>query len=114
MKLHYLEIVAVDVGAVCATYESAHGVSFGAADPLLGGARTARLPDGAVVGVRGPLRPTEKAVVRPYWRVDDIHAALKQVSSHGGFVAHPAMEIPGKGMFAIYFQGGAEHGLWQL
>ncbi len=39
MKVHYLEIVASDVEAVCAAYEAAHGIKFGSADPLLGGAR---------------------------------------------------------------------------
>ena len=49
MKVHYLEIVASDVDAVCAAYEAAHGIKFGLADPLLGGARTAPLPDGAAL-----------------------------------------------------------------
>jgi len=66
MKVHYLEIVASDVDAVCAAYEAAHGTKFGSADRLLGGARTARLPDGGSVGVRGPLRDTESPIVRPY------------------------------------------------
>jgi len=35
------------------------------------------------------------------------------VTRHGAFGAHPAMEIPGQGTFAIYILGGAEHGLWQ-
>ena len=49
MKVHYLEIVASDVDAVCATYEAAHGITFGSPDPFLGGARTAPLPDGAAL-----------------------------------------------------------------
>ena len=28
--------------------------------------------------------------------------------------AHPPLEIPGHGTFAIYIQGGVHHGLWQL
>ena len=114
MKIHYLEIVASNVDAVCTAYEAADGVKFGSADPLLGGARTAPLPDGGSIGVRGPLRDTEQPVVRPYWLVGDIEAALHAASRQGAFVAHPALEIPGKGMFAIYIQGGVEHGLWQL
>ncbi len=114
MKLYYLEIVAADVDAVCAAYEAAHGIKFGSADPLLGGARTAPLADGGSIGVRAPLRDTEDPVVRPYWLVEDIEAALDAASKQGAFVAHPALEIPGKGTFAIYIQGGVEHGLWQL
>jgi predicted enzyme related to lactoylglutathione lyase len=114
MKVHYLEIVALDVDAVCAAYEAAHGIRFGAADPSLGGARTTRLPDGVGVGVRGPLRETETPIVRPYWLVDDIDAAVAAVSKRGALVAMAPLEIPGKGTFAIYIQGGVEHGLWQL
>jgi predicted enzyme related to lactoylglutathione lyase len=114
MKLHYLEIVALDVDAVCAAYEAGYGTKFGPSDPHLGGARTAPLPDGGSIGVRGALRDTEDPVVRPYWLVDDIEAALDAVSKQGAFIAHPPLEIPGKGTFAIYIQGGVEHGLWQL
>ena len=114
MKIHYLEIVASDVDAVCAAYEAAHNFKFGPTDQLLGGARTAAMPDGGRIGVRGPLRDTERPVVRPYWLVDDIAAALDAASKQGALVAHPPMEIPGKGTFAIYIQGGVDHGLWQL
>ena len=114
MKVHYLEIVALDVDGVSAAYEAALGITFGPADPLLGGARTSPLPDGGSVGVRGPLRDTEKPVVRPYWLVDDIDAALGAATTQGAFVAHSPLEIPGKGTFAIYIQGGVDHGLWQL
>ncbi len=114
MKIHYLEIVASDAQAVCAAYEAAQGIKFGSADPMLGGARTAALPDGSSVGVRGPLRDTERPVVRPYWLVDDIEAALEAATKQGAFVAHPPMEIPGKGTFAIFIQGDVDHGLWQL
>jgi uncharacterized protein len=114
MKIHYLEIVASDVDAVCAVYEAAHGIKFGSADPLLGGARTAALPDGGSIGVRRPLRDTEEPVVRPYWLVDDIEVALAAASKQGALVAHLPLEIPGKGTFAIYIQGNVNHGLWQL
>ena len=114
MKVHYLEIVAPDVDAVCAAYEAAHGIKFGSADPLFGGARTARLRDAGTIGVRGPLRDTEKPIVRPYCLVADIKAAVDAASKQGAFVAHPPLEIPGKGTFAIFIQGGVEHGLWQL
>ena len=114
MKIHYLEIVASDVDGVCAAYEAAHGIQFGSADPLLGGARTAPLADGGSVGVRGPLRDTEMPVVRPYWLVDDIEAAVDAAAKQGAVVALPPMAIPAKGRFAIYIQGGVDHGLWQL
>lgn len=114
MKLHYLEIVTPDVDAVCAAYEAAYGIEFGSADPLLGGARTMPLPDGSSIGVRGPLRDTEEPIVRPYWLVDDIEAALAAATKKGAIIAHSPLEIPGKGTFAIYSQGGVDHGFWQL
>lgn len=114
MKVHYLEIVAADVDAVCAAYEAAQNIEFGSPDPLLGGARTAPLPDGGSIGVRGPLRDTEAPTVRPYWLVDDIDAALRSATERGARVALGPMEIPGRGKFAIYLHGGVDHGLWQV
>lgn len=114
MKVHYLEIISHDVDATCRAYGSTYGISFGPADASLGGARTASLSDGAEVGVRGPLRESEQPVVRPYWLVDNIEAALAEATAQGAEVAHPPLEIPGKGTFAIYILGSVEHGLWQL
>jgi predicted enzyme related to lactoylglutathione lyase len=113
MKIYYLEIVTSEVDAVCAAYEAANGVQFGTPDPGLGNARTAGVPGGTLVGVRGPLRETEAPVVRPYWLVDSIEAAVAAVVRAGGEIAVPPMEIPGHGTFAIYLQGGTDHGLWQ-
>jgi predicted enzyme related to lactoylglutathione lyase len=114
MKTQYLEVVTEDVEGVCVVYASANGVQFSQPVAELGGARTAELADGTLVGVRGPLRETEAPVVRPYWLVNDIEAALASVTQAGGEVAVPPMEIPGRGKFAIYLQGGNDHGLWQL
>lgn len=113
MHIHYLEIVTADVEAVCAAYAQALGVTFGDAAPELGGARTAPLPDGGRVGVRGPLRDSEAPVVRPYWRVAEIEQAAAAIAASGGTIAVPVMEIPGHGRFCIYLQGGNDHGLWQ-
>ena len=114
MKIQYLEIVTKEVDAVCAAYASAHKAPFGEPDARLGNARTATLAGGGLVGVRAPLRDTEAPVVRPYWLVDDIDAAVAAVVQAGGVIAHPPMEIPGHGTFAIYLQGGNDHGFWQL
>ncbi|HEU5208365.1 MAG TPA: hypothetical protein VFU06_03050 [Longimicrobiales bacterium] len=113
MQIYYLEIVTGEVDAVCAAYEAANGVRFDAPDVGLGNARTAGMPGGGLVGVRAPLRETEAPVVRPYWLVDDIEAAVAAVVKAGGEIAHPPMEIPGHGTFAIYLLGGIDHGLWQ-
>ncbi|MCB2230277.1 hydroxylase [bacterium] len=114
MQVHYLEIVTNDVDAVCFAYAATHGIEFGEPDSLLGNARTAKLHDGSLVGVRAPLHADEKPVVRPYWLVDDIKAAVAVVEKAGGQIAVPPMEIPGRGTFAIYFLGDNQHGLWQL
>jgi uncharacterized protein len=114
MQIHYLEIVTKQVDAVCAAYQAASAVQFGEPDSALGNARTAPLAGGGLVGVRAPLHETEEPVVRPYWLVDDIKAAVAAAVSAGAQVAHPPLEIPGHGTFAIYIQGGIHHGLWQL
>ncbi len=114
MKVHYLEIVSLNVDAVCKAYEAAHNVNFGEADALLGGARTCTLSDGCIIGVRSPLRDTENPVVRPYWLVKDIEIAVANVEAQGATIAVPPLEIPGKGRFAIYLLGSNDHGLWQL
>jgi len=114
MQIHYLEIVTQEVDSVCATYAAANGAQFGDADAGLGDARTAAMPGGGLVGVRAPMHETEQPVVRPYWLVEDIEAAVAAAVDAGAQVAHPPLEIPGHGTFAIYIQGGVHHGLWQL
>lgn len=114
MQIQYLEIVTKEVDAVCAAYAATNGVQFGEPNPGLGNARIAALAGGGLVGVRAPLRETEEPVVRPYWLVKDIEAAVAAAVQAGGELAHPPMEIPGQGRFAIYLQGGNDHGLWQL
>ncbi len=113
MKIHYLEIVTPDVTAACALYSQMYGVTFGEADPNLGGARTANLDDGGMLGVRAPLRDTEEPIVRPYVLVEDIKAAVAAAESSAEIAMEP-MEIPGYGQFAIVIQGGIDLGLWQL
>ena len=114
MQIHYLEIVTKDVDATCATYAQLHGVSFGDADAGLGGARTAPLPGGGMLGVRAPMHDAEEPVVRPYLLVDDVEAAAAAAVESGAEIAHPPMELPGHGTFAIFIQGGIHHGLWQV
>ena len=82
MKIQYLEIVSPGVDAICKTYEQLHGVTFGEPNANLGNARTAKLPNGGLLGVRAPLRETEEPVVRPYFLVEDIDASV----SHSGGV----------------------------
>lgn len=113
MQIYYLEIVTPDVDAVCAAYAAANGLEFGDPDAGLGNARTAPLPGGGLVGVRAPLRASEEPVIRPYWLVDDIEAAVARAVDAGAQLAHPPLEIPGHGTFAIYIVGGTQHGLWQ-
>jgi predicted enzyme related to lactoylglutathione lyase len=114
MQVHYLEIVTQDVDATCATYGQLHGVTFDEGDPGLGNARTAPLTSGGMIGVRAPMHESEEPVVRPYLLVEDIDAAAAAAVQAGGELAHPPMEIPGHGKFAIYIQGGIHHGLWQV
>jgi uncharacterized protein len=114
MQIHYLEIVTPDVDASVALYSKIHGISFGAADESLGGARTAKLANGGTLGIRAPLRETETPVVRPYFLVHDIEAAVAAAGQSGAKTAMQPTEIPGRGKFAILIQGGIESGLWQV
>lgn len=114
MRIHYLEIVTPDVDAICTQYTKVLGVTFGDADPNLGGARTAKLADGGLIGVRGPLRDTETPVVRPYLLVEDIEASVAAAAEAGAKVAVPPMKLPGHGTCAIVIQGEIECGFWQL
>jgi uncharacterized protein len=114
MKIQYLEIVTPDVDAACELYSQMHGVTFGDADKNLGGARTAKLADGGTLGIRAPLRDTEKPVVRPYVLVKDIKASVAAAAESGAEIAMPPTKIAGHGEFAIVVHGGIESGLWQL
>ena len=113
MKIYYLEIVTQDIESACRLYSAMYGVTFGNADLNLGGARTADLDGGGMLGVRAPLRDSETPVVRPYVLVDDINAVVSAASDAGAEVAMMPMEIPGYGQFAIVINGGIESGLWQ-
>ncbi len=114
MLVQYLEVVTPKVDETCSALEKLHGVSFGKPDAGLGNARTAALKGGGRIGVRAPMREDEQPVVRPYVLVKDIEAAVKAAQAAGAKIALPPMEISGGGRFAIYIQGGIEHGLWQL
>ena len=114
MQIQYLEIVTNEVDATCATQERLHGVIFSDPDAALGNARTAPMPGGGLLGIRAPMHDTEKLVVRPYVLVDDLQVAVDAAVADGAEIAHPPLEIPGHGKFAIYIQGGIHHGLWQL
>ncbi len=114
MSIQYLEVVTPDVEAVCAAYSELLDVTFGEAEPNLGGARTAKLAGGGMLGVRGPLRETEEPVVRPYVLVNDIESSLAAAAESGAKVALPPTKLAGHGTCAIYILGGIECGLWQL
>jgi predicted enzyme related to lactoylglutathione lyase len=67
-----------------------------------------------MLGIRAPLRPTEKPVVRPYMLVKDIKASVASAAKAGAVIAMEPTEIAGHGQFAIVIHGGIESGLWQL
>lgn len=112
--VHYLEIVTSDVEATCKHYGSAYGWRFEPMGPELGNSFVAKLPDGSLCGVRGPMSDQEKPLVRTYLRVTDVEAAVERAAALGAEIALPSMEIPGHGTIAIYLHGGVEQGLWQV
>ncbi|MEM9805121.1 MAG: hydroxylase [Cyanobacteria bacterium P01_D01_bin.56] len=114
MKVHYLEIVTPEVDALCSQYSTVHDITFSEPDANLGGARTAKLNGGGLLGIRGPMRDTEIPVVRPYVLVDDIEASVESAVQAGAEIALPPMEIPQHGTCAIVIHGGIECGFWQV
>jgi predicted enzyme related to lactoylglutathione lyase len=80
----------------------------------LGNARVADLDAGGLMGVRAPMHESERPVVRLYFLVANLEAAIKEAAAAGGELAHPAMELPDLGSFAIFLEGGGHFGLWQV
>lgn len=113
MPMQYLEIVSADVEAVVALYERLLGLVFASPDPDLGQARVAEQPDGSLIGVRAPLADFEGPIERVYLAVDDIEAAVAAAQEAGATLAYGPEQQGVRGRFAIYFLGGAQHGLWQ-
>lgn len=113
MQVYYLEIVTTEVEALCRQYAQVHGVEFSEANPAFGGARTAELDGGGLLGIRAPLRESETPVIRPYLLVDDIAAGVKAAAEAGAQIAMPPTPLPGHGQFAIVIHGGIDCGLWQ-
>ena len=113
MTVHYLEIVSNDVDTLCATYERVHALSFGPVDPDLGQARVAARPGGSFVGIRRPLAEHEQPTMRTYLEVVDIQKAVEEAEEAGAIIAYPPTVHGELGTFAIFIQGGVEHGLWQ-
>ncbi|NKB33301.1 MAG: hydroxylase [Pseudomonadales bacterium] len=114
LTIQYLEIVTPNVNGVAALYSQIYGVTFGEADPNLGMARTAKLVGGGMIGIRGPLRDDEQAIVRHYVLVEDIVASVSAARMAGSEIALPETEIEGYGQIAVVIQDGIESGLWQL
>ena len=91
-------------------------VTFGDPDPTLGGARTAPMADGGMMGIRGPLNDpeTQKPVVRHYLLVDDLKSTVDAAAAAGAVVALPSMPLGDHGTCAVVVQGGIEFGYWQV
>lgn len=114
MTVQYLEIVTPEVDALCEQYAAIYDITFSEPVAGFGGARTADLVGGGLLGIRAPMRATEAPVVRPYLLVDDIRAAVAAAQEAGAEVAMPPMPIPGRGTFAIVIHGGIDCGFWEI
>ena len=111
MRVHFLEVITQKVDETCALLEKMHGVEF---SPPVAELANARVSVKGLISVRAPIPEAEPApLVRPYLLVDDIRAAVKHAEEAGATIAHPPLEIPGRGTFAIYILGGVQHGLWE-
>ncbi|QYK54052.1 MAG: hypothetical protein KF824_03950 [Fimbriimonadaceae bacterium] len=115
VSIYYLEYVTADVDNTCKLLSALHGVTFSPkSDPNLGGARTTMLKGGGLVGVRAPLRESEKPIVRAYNQLtSNILTSIKAAEKLGATVALPPTNIEQHGACAIIIYGGLEIGLWQ-
>jgi len=111
--IRYLEIVTPDVDGTIAVLESSSGVKFSGPIAELGNGRLAELPGGSQISVRAPMHETEVPVTRTYFLTDDIDAATERAVAAGAELAHPPLEIPGRGTFSIFFHGENQFGYWQ-
>ncbi len=110
----YIEVVSADVAMTRRYYEESHGWVFADADPVLGGAVIATLPNGARAAIRASMSEEEKPLTRTYVRVPDLDAAVARLGPLGSDVLLPEMVLPGHGRIAIHRVGGVEHGIWEL
>ena len=99
---------------MCESYAQSLGVAFSAPIPELGGALTAEMTSGSLLGIRAPMHESEAPVTRPYFLVPDINEAVENAKRTGAEVVLPSMEIPGRGLCAIVFFGPIQQGFWQI
>jgi len=112
-QIRYLEIVTPDVDGTIAMFETSGPLTFSEPIAELGNARIADLPDGSQMSIRAPMHETEETVTRTYFLTDNIEAATEAAVKAGAELAHPVLEIPGRGKFSIFFHGGNQFGYWQ-
>ncbi len=113
MQVRFLEIVTPDVDGTISIFERSSPVKF--SDPVaeFGNARIAEMPDGGQVSIRAPMHDAEAPVTRTYFLTDDIETATEKAVAAGAELAHPVLEIPGRGKFSIFFHGENQFGYWQ-
>jgi len=109
----YIEIVSAGVPSTVAMHQQVLGLTFSEPDDDLGGARVASLPDGSLLGVRGPLAEHDVPIVRVYFAVPDIAAAVSAAETGGAVVAYGPVEQGARGSFAIVIDAGVQTGYWQ-
>jgi len=119
--VHHVSLLVSDTGRALEFYRDLLGLEVDGSRPdmdypgawlRVGSAQIhlLELPD----VLRGTERPEHGGRDRHFaMLVDDLDAAAAAAVTGGGEIAHPPMEIPGHGKFAIYIQGGIHHGLWQ-
>ena len=113
MKIHYVEIVSEAANKQREVLERVHGLSFGQEVQDLGQAQVADTGDEILIGVRAPLAEHEQPVVRNYYAVDDIAAAVEAAEAAGAVIAYPPTKQGETGTWAIYILDEIQFGLWQ-
>lgn len=111
--IRYLEIVTPDVDGTIAALEASGPLKFSGPIAELGHARLADMPGGGQMGIRAPMHDAEAPVTRSYFLTNDIETATDAAVAAGAELAHPPLEIPGRGTFSIFFHGENQFGYWQ-
>lgn len=113
MKIQFLEIVTPDVESTMSIFAASTGAKFSEPVAEFGNARILDMPDGGNISVRAPMSETEVPTTRTYFLTDDIDTATKRAVAAGAELAHPVLEIAGRGKFSIFFHGSHQFGFWE-
>ena len=116
-KLNHAELASSDPAATQKFLEQAFGLKFRELGEEMGNYRMHGREDGAQgadIGIRGLMGPTDLPGTVAYFEIPDIDAAVKSVQEAGAKIVMAKTEVPGVGWLAVYVApGGVTQGVFQ-